>query len=151
MAGIFLSHFAASPEMLLSPPCCPVASGVSGLAFPVNHLINDRQSHSPALLNLSASSLLIFFQLCVFSDYCCFSVSWAFLPHNQFAQCLSVNTVSQLVHGDQQNITLITIEEKGKKNQNEMCLHAHIQCSHTQNETHIRTHCLCACTLLPAF
>lgn len=29
---------------------------------------------------------LLLFQLFMFSDFCCFSISWPFLPHNQFAQ-----------------------------------------------------------------
>lgn len=29
---------------------------------------------------------LLLFHLFMFSDFCCFSISWPFLPHNQFAQ-----------------------------------------------------------------
>lgn len=85
--GSFSPIFPASPEMLLSPPTCPEVSGVWGHSLPANQLVNSCQSHNSApRLPLPFVSFLwllkglLLFQLFMFSDYCCFSISWPFLP-----------------------------------------------------------------------
>lgn len=51
---------------------------VTHVTLPLNYL------YLTFFLYLLTSPLL--FQFFMFSDYCCFSISWPFLPHNQFAQ-----------------------------------------------------------------
>lgn len=104
---IFLSHFNSVTWSALAPLPHPLTHLPRGIRcvrsihyLPINGCqiaATHSVTHSLAHSSLPSSSPFLFlpfnrpsfcfgFFFSEFSDYCCFSISWPFLPHNQFAQ-----------------------------------------------------------------